>query len=300
MAYIHVITAILGYGSAYLVAKRLIKVPLKQENNRLTQLSPRYSLHYIQMKVSLVYSHLMVLAGILWLIIEGLDTSKPSTVGQQFIAYHSIGFLIYDSLLTYLENINIMFVYIHHAMTFIAISSTILSDKGLWITAFTLACSEVSHYWHVQNEIYKLINFSQKTKEYRRNFLIYFVIYSLARGVGVTWIIFLVWGDINIPFIFPLFSWPIPTFNYLMIYAMYKKAMKMKVSDLTILPSKENTKDEDEKKDLHELIAPKTSTKLKDNGFMNQKTSEMVFKATLVVFCSSCLLYGYYVRNFIN
>ena len=85
---------------------------------------------YNQMFTSLFYGHFTVILFIITVAIEGFDITVNTTPCQEFMLFHAFGFLIYDTFLTYFENINIMFIYIHHIMNLIGVVATIIVNLG--------------------------------------------------------------------------------------------------------------------------------------------------------------------------
>lgn len=290
---LHFSSAVLGYGIAYLTAKKYIKVPLEHYKNRLVELSERNRLHYIQMMVSLIYSHFIVFSGVITLMIEGIEIGSEITTGQRLILYNSLGFLFYDSLLTYFENINIVFVYIHHLIAALAILAALVSNKGVWISVICLICCEVSHYWHVKNEVFKLTNTWQNHQKVRRNFIIYFIKYFIARGFGVTWCFYQLITVIEIPFIYALLTWQISAFNFVMINAMLKKFYRTffqtpisnALNQIKKESSQESWSDTPSKIQIESKIA-------KIRFFTNEMTDLIIVTITGIF----PVLYAYYIR----
>lgn len=85
---------------------------------------------YNQMITSLIYSHFTVIVFFISVFKEGFDITVSTTPCQTFMLFHALGFLLYDSLLTYLENINLMFIYIHHVMNVLGLVATVLVNLG--------------------------------------------------------------------------------------------------------------------------------------------------------------------------
>lgn len=154
-------------------------------------------------------------------------------------------------------------------------------------------CCEISHYWHVKNEVYKLTKAPQNTEEYKRNYITYSVIYFVARGIGLNWGFYDLITFTDMPLWLILCIWQVPAFNAIMIFAMAKK-----ICQTYILDSNEfmkNTNDYVNTLKNHNgnteksKIKPKKSSK----GILNKTNINLLLVFTFGI---APVAYAYYIR----
>lgn len=122
---------------------------------------------YITMLVSVIYSIISSIIGSICIYKYGVSTYRDSNLMERMVFYNGVGFFIFDTIAKYLLNVNLIFVWIHHALGLMYLFYILSIDKLASSGAFCLFAYEVTHPMFAFKITMEMTNYPKEPMEYK-------------------------------------------------------------------------------------------------------------------------------------